>query len=81
MARTFDCVFRHLDNLAAFALFAVGPLRQRGVNRGERVEHGVVEPGLIRVHSRGVLTEVVETGKGLSTVAGEWTLAGVFSGG
>lgn len=79
MPWTLDRVLWHLDNLAPFALLPACFLRQRSVHRCERVEHRLIEGGVIGVDSRGVLTQVVETGKGFATVARERPFASVFS--
>jgi hypothetical protein len=46
---------------------------------GKLVQHLIVAGGLIRMDSRGVLTQVVKTRKCLAAVAREGTLARVFS--
>ena len=45
----------------------------------ERRQHGFVQDGSVGVHGSGVLTEIVQPGKGFAAVAWKGTLAGVFS--
>ena len=74
-----DSVLWYLDNFSASTLLSVRPLRQGSVDRGQRLEHLLVELGLVGVDGCGVLAQIVETGECLAAMAREWSLAGVFA--
>jgi hypothetical protein len=49
------------------------------VNGSQRSQHAFVQLGLIGMNGGGVLTEIVETGKGFMAVAWERPFARMFS--
>lgn len=77
--RALDGVLGNLHNLASPPLLAIGALRQRGMNRRQGSQHGLIKRSLVGVNGRRVLTKVVKTRERLATVARERTLASVFA--
>lgn len=60
-SRTLNRVLGNLDNLAPPPLLTVGALRQCGMDRGERRQHGLVQRRLVGVDGRSVLAQVVQS--------------------
>jgi hypothetical protein len=79
MSRSFDGIFRHLDDFATASLLFVGSLRQGGMHLGQGIQHCLVQRGLICMHSGGMLAQIVESGKGFSAMARKGSFSGVFS--
>ena len=78
MPGSLDGVLGNFDDLAAFALIAIGSLRKSRVNRRERVEHGLVQLALVGMHGSSVLPQVVQTRESFAAVARERSFTSVF---
>lgn len=79
LATSFDCTFRHLDNLTSSSLFSTSTLRKGSVDRRERSKHSLVQLSLLGVNGSSVLTKVVEPGECFTTVTRERSFTRMLS--